>query len=238
MKTEHPGTTSRLSQIWHRLLGFGFRLLYNELAWSYDLVSWIVSLGKWRSWQRSGLAFLEGESVLELAHGPGHMLPVLEAAGYNVVGVDQSAAMISLASARLRRKKRQLPLIRARGEGLPFAPQTFDSILVTFPSEFAASRETIASTYEVLKTDGRIVIVLEARLTGNSLLHRSVEYLYRITGQRQAPTEQSEIHPFWTTITDRYTEQGYRLRLKSVDLTDSQVKLLIAKKLSHPIESS
>ena len=34
-----------LINAWRRLLQFGFRLLYREMAFTYDWVSWIVSLG-------------------------------------------------------------------------------------------------------------------------------------------------------------------------------------------------
>ncbi|MBM4425321.1 MAG: hypothetical protein FJ030_18410, partial [Chloroflexi bacterium] len=33
------------------LLRLAFRLLYNEFAFTYDLVSWAVSVGQWRQWQ-------------------------------------------------------------------------------------------------------------------------------------------------------------------------------------------
>ncbi|MGD8854953.1 MAG: hypothetical protein PVG33_01370, partial [Chloroflexota bacterium] len=36
-----------LSSAWHNLLKLGFGLLYNQMAWSYDLVSWAVSRGQW-----------------------------------------------------------------------------------------------------------------------------------------------------------------------------------------------
>ncbi|MCB9446672.1 MAG: class I SAM-dependent methyltransferase, partial [Ardenticatenaceae bacterium] len=50
--------------LWKKLIRFGFRLLYNELAWTYDAVSWLVSLGDWRSWQQAALPFVLGPDVL------------------------------------------------------------------------------------------------------------------------------------------------------------------------------
>ena len=61
---------------WRSLLRFGFRLLYHELAWTYDLVSRVVSLGQWRTWQRTALEHLaarRGDPILELAHGTGDL---------------------------------------------------------------------------------------------------------------------------------------------------------------------
>jgi hypothetical protein len=47
--------------LWWRLVRFGFRLLYNEFAFSYDLVSKVVSLGAWRCWQQSALKHLNDD---------------------------------------------------------------------------------------------------------------------------------------------------------------------------------
>ena len=88
---------SKLASVWLQFLRFGFRLLYNELAWTYDIVSWIVSLGQWREWQKAGLQFLSGENILELAHGPGHILVELEEAGFKVTGLDLSESMGQMA---------------------------------------------------------------------------------------------------------------------------------------------
>ena len=75
---------------WQQLVRFGFRLLYNEMAWTYDMVSWSVSLGEWRLWQQAALPFVSGETVLEIGHGPGHMLLALQNMGVAVTGLDLS----------------------------------------------------------------------------------------------------------------------------------------------------
>ena len=79
-----------------------FRLLYNEMAWSYDLVSAAVSIGQWRSWQRAALPYLRGRQVLEVAHGTGNLLLDLAALGFEPVGLDTSQAMGSVARRKLR----------------------------------------------------------------------------------------------------------------------------------------
>src|SRR5215510_11112699 len=90
------------------LVKFGFRLLYNELAFTYDSVSWIVSLGEWRSWQRAALKHLNvshGATVLEIAHGTGNMQIDLRTAGLLSVGVDFSPYMGRIASRKLARNR-------------------------------------------------------------------------------------------------------------------------------------
>src|SRR5579859_7143714 len=106
-------TQTRLSRsivvrVYSRLLNLGFRLLYNEMAWTYDAVSWIVSAGEWRAWQRSALKHLNvapGALILELAHGTANLQRDLRAAGYDSIGLDLSEAMGRIARRKLRRAK-------------------------------------------------------------------------------------------------------------------------------------
>src|SRR5258705_7894292 len=86
-----------------RFMRFAFGLLYNQLAWTYDLVSWTVSAGQWRSWQRAALPYLRGRAVLEIAHGTGNLLLDLISLGFQPVGLDLSPAMGRIASHKLKR---------------------------------------------------------------------------------------------------------------------------------------
>jgi ubiquinone/menaquinone biosynthesis C-methylase UbiE len=61
---------------------FGFHLLYNELAWTYDWVSQAVSLGQWRHWQRAVISHLNGQRILQIAFGTGDLLMDMTAVGY------------------------------------------------------------------------------------------------------------------------------------------------------------
>ncbi len=117
---------------WQKLVRFGFRLLYHELAWTYDVVSWVVSLGEWRRWQRAALPYVQGPRVLEIGHGPGHMLLALQMKGCRVMGLDLSPQMGRLA----RKRAPSVPLVRGRVQDLPYAEGSFDTVLATFPTEY------------------------------------------------------------------------------------------------------
>jgi ubiquinone/menaquinone biosynthesis C-methylase UbiE len=216
--------------LWWRLVRFGFRLLYNEMAWTYDTVSWAVSLGQWREWQRAGISFLVGRHVLELAHGPGHMLPELEASGFEVVGLDLSEAMGRMARARLRRTGMIVPLVRASAHSLPFAADVFDSAFATFPTDFIADERTISSLYRALKPEGRLVIVLGARLTSGSLLGGVIEWLSEITGQREFPDAKEPHSEQWHLARQRFLSAGFSLEIEQVELSASIVTIAIAYK--------
>ncbi len=174
-----------MTTIWRRLIAFGFWLLYNELTWLYDPVSWIASLGRWRAWQRTALAHLPPEGpVLEVGCGPGHLLADLAAAGHRPVGLDLSSAMLRLARRRPQRVGCSVPLCRGRAEALPFAAGAFRAVLLTFPTPFVYDPAWIGQLSRVLAPGGRLVVVEMAWFRTENLLTLGLEGLYRITGQR------------------------------------------------------
>lgn len=172
-----------------RFLRRFFHLLYNQLAWTYDLVAWLVSFGQWRAWARATLPHLHADRILELGHGPGHLLLSLERAGFAPVGVDLSRAMGTQARARLRRADSSVSLVRAEAQRLPFPGDAFDSIVATFPSEFITDVRTLRQIGRVLAPSGRLVVAASLRFEGNALTSRFLRWLYEATGQTEPSPE-------------------------------------------------
>ncbi|UCG24323.1 MAG: class I SAM-dependent methyltransferase [Chloroflexota bacterium] len=213
---------------WRWLVGLGFHLLYNEMAWAYDGVSRLVSRGQWQAWQSAAIPHLNGHRILELAHGPGHMLLALEAAGYQVTGLDLSPAMGRIAGRRIRRAERRAVLVRGRAQNLPFASGAFDSVLTTFPTEFLVEQATIEAVFRVLCAGGRLVVVPQARLAGGGL-SSLVEWLYTITGQR--PQELGDTNGgFWQVIHERFSAAGFETTLEAAKFETSEVIVVVAEK--------
>lgn len=176
-----------MAEWWWRLVRFGFRLLYNELAFTYDAVSVVVSLGAWRCWQRSALKHLDappGSPVLEVAHGTGSLQLDLGAAGYIPFGCDLSPYMGRIAHRKLRRQGAPIRLARGRAQRLPFPSGAFSAVICTFPTDFIFAPETLRELHRVLRPAGRLIIVPNGTLTGGGAAGASLEWLYRITGQR------------------------------------------------------
>ena len=211
--------------VWWRLVRFGFRLLYNDLAWTYDLVANVVSLGQWWSWQRTALPWLAGERVLELAHGTGHLQADLAAGGFAPAGVDLSPAMGRLARARLRRQGAAWPLVRADVRRLPFRAGAFDSLVSTFPAEFIVHPATLAEAARMLPRGGRFVCVPNAILRGMSPLVRFLEWLYRITGQRVNVMELRD------QTAARIASAGFTSRVETVQLPGSTATVVVLEKV-------
>lgn len=184
-----------MQRLWWSFLRLFFRLLYNEFAWTYDLVAGIVSLGQWAAWGRTAIPHLRGERVLELAHGPGHLLAAMAERGLAPVGLDLSPYMGRLARRRLMRVGQAVPLVRARAQALPFRDGCIDSVVATFPTEFIVDAATLREVARVLaapepatgQLGGRLVVVACSILGGRDLLSSFIRWLYRITGQGEPP---------------------------------------------------
>ena len=201
-----------LTSLWLQLVRSGLYLLYHQLAPTYDLVSWIVSFGRWRTWQLAALPFVKGPDVLELGHGPGHMLLALQRAGYKTTGADLSPQMGRLARNKIRASGASIAVVRAPVQNLPFKSAGFDTILATFPTEFIAQEACLKEVHRVLRENGRFVVLPQARLTGESPPVRLLEGLYRITGQRSVPdTTGEQVTPssLLTLMQRRFNETGF-----------------------------
>ena len=220
-----------LMKLWFTLVRFGFRLLYYEFAWTYDLVSWVVSLGDWRRWQLAALPFVTGWDVLEIGHGPGHMLLALQNARFEVVGLDLSPYMGRQAR---KRTQRTIPLVHGGVQDLPFETAVFDTVLSTFPTDYIVDPATLAEVYRVLRENGRFVIVPEGHLTGDGAVNRFIEWLFAITGQRYPAKDTDQAAPFhesiWQPYLQRFEDAGFNVRFEPVQLERSALTVVIAEK--------
>lgn len=214
---------------WTKLILFAFHRLYNELAWTYDLVSWVVSLGDWRAWQRTVLPYLNEGTVLEIAHGPGHLLVDLHAAAAQVIGLDLSAAMGRLAQKNMHRAGVNIPLTRGQVQALPFAAASFDNVVSTFPAEFVAEMATLQEVYRVLRPHGQFLIVPEGHLTGRGPLFWLVELLWRVT-LRGKPDEQ-----MWQPFVARLEQAGFSVAIHPITLKSSGTTVIVATKKDRPL---
>ena len=230
-----------VATLWSKIIRFSFRLLYNELAWTYDAVSWLVSLGEWRRWQRAALPFVRGRAILEIGHGPGHMLLALRRAGHQAVGLDLSRQMGRQAQRRLRRAGVGAPLVRGDVKALPFRAAVFDSVLATFPTDYVISPATLAAVNRALRPNGRFVVIPEGHLTGATVLNRFIDWLYTITGQRSGAFAVDDARrwpagPAGLIVQRRFIEAGFRVEITPVRLAHSAVTVLVAHKAGGVID--
>lgn len=184
-----------LLTLWGRFIRLFFHLLYGPFAWTYHLVAWVVSMGQWNAWAATAMEVLDGPTVLELGHGPGHLQVKMARRGWRPVGIDPSPQMGRLARRRLRRAGLPLRLVRAHAQALPFRDGAFGEVVATFPTEYIVDPRTRDEVVRMLRPGGRIVIVAAACFTGRDPISRFLEWLYRITGQREPLPGEDD--PLW-----------------------------------------
>lgn len=141
---------NRLSTLIARLYGWACECLYHEVAWSYDIVSWLVSAGRWNAWRGAALNYVVGPSVLELGFGTGELLIQLARHQDDVHGIDLSPQMHRIAAAKIRRRKLPIPLCHARAQALPYADGTFQTVVSTFPAPYILDPETLRECTRIL----------------------------------------------------------------------------------------
>lgn len=198
-----------------------FHHLYHSMAWTYDGVAAAVSLGMWKDWVYSILPYASGPTLLELGHGPGHLQTRLLGQGLQTVGLDESHQMGRLALRRLRRKRLPARLLRGISQALPFADQSFQQVLATFPSEYIFHPQTLSEVYRVLCPDGQLVVLPLAWITGQRLTERAAAWLFRVTGQA-APLEKIYFEAF--------QKAGFLVQTEHVSFASSRVLLVLATK--------
>lgn len=211
-------------RIWWAVVRFSFRLLYNELAFTYDLVSFIVSLGAWRCWQQAVLKYLSVSKtvrILELAHGTGNLQLDLCEQGYQAVGYDLSPYMGRIAQKKLRKHKYTSQLVRGMAQQLPFPTASFGAIISTFPTDFIVDPSTLEEVRRILQPSGQFIIVPNGILTGSNFAGASLEWLYYITGQRDEKT---------VNLSELFTPYGFEAKLFEEQCPRSRVQVIVATK--------
>ncbi|MCY4070896.1 MAG: class I SAM-dependent methyltransferase [Chloroflexi bacterium] len=211
----------------NRLLQFAFHLLYNEFAFTYDIVSRLVSLDQWRNWQRSVLPYLDDISsgvILELAHGTGALQVDLLRANCSTVAIDLSPNMGRIAQKRLSREGLATDLLRADALSLPFGNGSFAAVVSTFPTSFILDKDCLVEICRVLELGGRAIIVMSAGLEGQGLRRAFIRFLYRITGQSTGVVSSAAY---------KRAFEGYGLSVEPIDVEckGSVVQLVVLRKL-------
>jgi ubiquinone/menaquinone biosynthesis C-methylase UbiE len=191
------------------------------MAWSYDLVANVVSIGMWRDWVLSVLPYLDGYRILELGHGPGHLQKALLEDGKFTIGIDESVQMGHQTKKRLIKNSLNYKLVNGIAQSLPFPDNFFDHIVATFPSEYILVPDTINEIHRVLAQNGCVVILPIAWITGNSFLEKCASWLFNITGQS----------PEWLDDSlDPFLDTGFHFNVQKISINSNQILIIEARK--------
>lgn len=229
-----PETPSLPARAVTALVRQTLHLLYNQFAWTYDLVSWTVSLGHWKEWIRSALPLLEEAGragrILELGHGPGHLQQEMLWRGWPASGLDMSTSMGRIAHRQLRRAGFPGSLVRGRAQGLPFPGESFRAVVATFPSEYIADPRSLQEVNRVLCPGGRLIILPYAWITGRSWPERAVAWLFRFS--QEAPETENPTFQGWVKEMFQFmSECGFQVSRREVELGSSRVMIISGEKV-------
>jgi SAM-dependent methyltransferase len=225
------------------LLRFFFYLLYHPFAFTYDLVAATVSFNRWKDWVMSVIPLLEGNRILEIGHGPGHLQRFLLGRGLVAVGIDESRQMGRLAKRNLAHGASPLQqvtlspstqsayaqgnLTRGLAQLLPFPTETFHTVVATFPAEYIFAPETLTEARRVLIPGGRFVILPGAIITGRGILDRLLAWVFRITGE--TPPDLAEI--IHERSREPFSKAGFQVETQEVAIKSSLVFIILATKI-------
>jgi len=210
-----------------RFMRFFFHHFYHSLAWTYDFVAAIVSIGRWNHWVSTVIPFLQGTKILEIGHGPGYLQRILRNQNFFTIGLDESGQMIYLTKSRIEKADHKaINLVRGRAQALPFSDAKFDSVISTFPSEYISDPHTLSDIYRVLCDDGLFIVLPAAWMVGRNILDRAASWLFQITGE--TPKNIREI------VTERFVhpleQAGFKVEKRQVEIRSSIVLILLASK--------
>ena len=140
--------------------------LFHGLPDHYDRVGSVMSFGQDPRWRRALVDVVDpraGMRILDVATGTGMVAFALAARGAEVVGLDQSEAMLGAARARLERTPAlagRMAFVAGEAEALPFADGEFDALSFTYLLRYVDDRAaTMRELARVVKPGGRIGMV-------------------------------------------------------------------------------
>ena len=200
------------------ILRIFFKLLYHQFAFAYDMVAASVSFNRWKDWGKSVVPFIEGNRILEIGHGPGHLHRVLLDRGLFAVGIDESRQMITLTKRRAQGSAR---LTRGLAQHLPFPNEIFDTVISTFPADFITDPRTLAEVKRCLSNGGTF-IVLPVAWPKNPFL----DWLFKVTGE--SPSEAMELVK--TRFRQPFVSAGFKTKVQMLDVKSSILLIIVATK--------
>ncbi len=141
--------------------------LFDKISPGYDLFNQVVSLSLDGYWRRRtvGLVGPSAERVLDVCTGTGELAFALEkrlSNGGQVVGIDFSPKMLSLAMSKRRRGgfRRKPQFCLGDAQSLSFADSTFDYVTSGFSMRNLTNLEKgLQEMYRVLKPGGRVIVL-------------------------------------------------------------------------------
>jgi demethylmenaquinone methyltransferase/2-methoxy-6-polyprenyl-1,4-benzoquinol methylase len=141
------------------------RAMFSRLAWRYDLINDLMSLGMHRRWKREtvdlALAGAASPRVLDLCCGSGDLCFLADERGAgSVTGADFTLPMLAVARRRAAAGARRSRFVQADALALPFAAASFDVVTISYGlRNIADIPRALGEMRRVLAPGGRAVVL-------------------------------------------------------------------------------
>ena len=145
--------------------------LFDRTASDYDFVERLLGLGTGSRYRRDALrraGLAPGMRVLDVATGTGLVAREALALGGTVVGLDPSTGMLGEAL------RLSVPLVRGRGERLPFADACFDFVSMGFALRHVADIDALFAEIRRVLAPGGVACLLEITRPANRFVASSL----------------------------------------------------------------
>lgn len=158
--------------------------IFDFIAKRYDFLNHLLSFGfdiYWRKFAIEKLNLTGKERVIDVACGTGDFsITAWKKIPVKIVGVDVSLNMLRIFSDKAKKERiKDLYLLCAEAENLPFKGETFDVCLVAFGvRNFYSLEKGLREIYRVLKRGGKLA-VLELSLPNLPLLRQTYLFYFR-----------------------------------------------------------
>ena len=111
--------------------------------------------------------------------------------------------------------------MRGVAQHLPYADESFSSIISTFPTEYIFDSETLSEIKRCLRSSGRL-IVLPAAFPSNGFL----KWLYKVTGESPEALDES----IKSKMKEPFAKAGFQTEVQILDVKSSRLLIVIANK--------
>ncbi len=205
--------------------------VFDTVAYRYDFMNDIMSLGAHRYWKEVLIDFLsprEDTHILDVAGGTGDVarrfLKRIKGNGFATVS-DPNEYMIEEGKKNLKFKNK-IEWVVAPAENLPFADDTFDAYLVSFGvRNFSDIKRSLSEAYRVLKPGGKFFCLEFSKVENKTIssIYNMYSSIIPVIGKVIVGDE--EPYKYLTKTIDEFPSQKeFKEIIESTEFTDVNYK--------------